>query len=64
MTAYRQAALTCAAGLADGPARPRDLAALVPQASAILQRNVYGWFERVSRGLYALTPAGRDAIRR
>ena len=62
MTAYRQSALACAAGLADGPARPRDLASRSPTASAILQRNVYGWFDRVSRGLYALSTAGRDAL--
>ncbi|MBT9556538.1 MAG: hypothetical protein IV100_10945 [Myxococcales bacterium] len=64
MTAYRQSALACAEGLAEGPARPRDLAARVPQASAVLQRNVYGWFERVSRGLYALTETGRAALRK
>jgi len=26
--------------------------------------NVYGWFERVERGLYSLTPAGLDALAR
>ena len=28
---------------------------LVPNASKILQRDVYGWFRRVSRATYALT---------
>lgn len=62
LTAYRQQALACAARMADGPARPRDLKPLVPDAAKILRHNVYGWFERVERGLYGLTPAGRLAL--
>ncbi len=62
MTAYRQQALDCAAALAAGPRRPRDLRPGAPEAAAILARNVYGWFERVSRGVYALTPAGQAAL--
>ncbi len=64
MTAYRQEALLCAHRMCDGPQRPRDLRAEAPRAAAILYRNVYGWFERVERGRYALTPAGREALRR
>lgn len=64
MTAYRQRALACAALLVDGPRRPRDLRAAVPDAAKILIRNVYGWFARTERGVYALTPAGRDALAR
>jgi hypothetical protein len=48
MTAYRQQALLCAALLANGPRRPRDIKPLVPDASQILLSNVYGWFDRVS----------------
>ncbi|HEX2555724.1 MAG TPA: DUF2161 family putative PD-(D/E)XK-type phosphodiesterase [Microvirga sp.] len=62
MTAYRQRALVCASILAIGPQRPRDLKARVPDAAAILHRNVYGWFARVQRGVYALTEAGRAAL--
>jgi hypothetical protein len=62
MTAYRQQALACAAVLAGGPARPRDLKVSVPDAPKILQRNVYGWFERADRGVYVLTDAGRAAL--
>ena len=29
------------------------------RAGPILQSNVYGWFERVDRGVYALTPRGQ-----
>ena len=62
MTAYRQQALVCCAALAEGPRRPRDLRAEAPDAAKILRRNVYGWFERIDRGLYALTDAGRSAL--
>jgi hypothetical protein len=64
MTAYRQQALVCCAALANGPLRPRDLKKHAPEAPKILQRNVYGWFERVERGLYGLTEAGRTALGR
>jgi hypothetical protein len=64
MTAYRQQALACAALLRVGPARPRDLRAVAPDAGKILLRNVYGWFERTQRGLYRLTSVGEAALRR
>jgi hypothetical protein len=62
MTAYRQSALRCAEALRAGPARTRDLAPLVPEAPRILLRNVYGWFARVGRGTYGLTPLGEAAL--
>jgi hypothetical protein len=62
MTAYRQQALACAAALAQTPARPRDLKHAMPDAPKILLRNVYGWFTRVERGLYALSDSGRAAL--
>lgn len=64
MTAYRQQALLCAAAIAQGASRPRDLRATAPDAGPILQRNVYGWFLRERRGHYALTPAGHAALAR
>jgi hypothetical protein len=64
MTAYRQQALICAAALEAGPLRPRDLRPAAPDALKILARNVYGWFERAERGVYALTPVGREALAR
>jgi hypothetical protein len=65
MTAYRQEALRCAEQLAKNG--PMKLAALrvtadAPRAASILQSDVYGWFERVERGVYALTPAGRRGL--
>jgi hypothetical protein len=62
MTAYRQGALACAAALAQGPRRPRDLKASIP--GRILHGNVYGWFARVDHGLYDLTELGRGALLR
>jgi len=62
MTAYRQQALACAAALKNAPQRPRDLKLAAPDAPKILLHNVYGWFERVERGIYSLTDAGRKAL--
>jgi hypothetical protein len=64
MTAYRQEALACAAALSQAPLRPRDLRAEAPRAAKILLHNVYGWFVRVERGVYALSEEGRAALRR
>jgi hypothetical protein len=48
--------------LAGTPSRPRDLRILAPDAAKILQGNVYGWFERIERGLYGLTSSGRIGL--
>jgi hypothetical protein len=64
MTAYRQRALVCAAALEAGPRSTRVLKTAVPDAPTILLRNVYGWFLRIERGLYALTKEGRAALAR
>ena len=64
MTAYRQQALACASALAHGPGKLRDLKTGIPDAPKILQQNVYGWFERVERGVYMLTDSGHAALKR
>ena len=61
VTAYRQDALRCAWFLQQGG--PAKLAEIrretgVAQAARLLQRDVYGWFQRIERGTYAVTPAG------
>ena len=67
VTAYRQEALRCALLIRDGECR--SLKALretgvVPNAPSILQRDVYGWFQRVSRATYTLTErAAQDLAR-
>ncbi len=65
VTAYREDALRCARALAaTGPMRLRDLRAAtgVTDAASILQRDVYGWFTRLSRGTYALSERGGEAL--
>jgi len=64
MTAYRQQALACAASLSAGPRRTAEVRAVVPDASKILLRNVYGWFFRLERGVYGLTAEGTSALAR
>ena len=62
MTAYRQEALRCAGLLArNGPMKVAALkvAAEAPKAALILRDDHYGWFERIERGIYGLTPQGR-----
>lgn len=65
VTAYRQDALRCVRALAAaGPLRLGELRVVsgVASAAPILQRNVYGWFDRISRGTYGLTVAGEQAM--
>jgi hypothetical protein len=65
VTAYRQEALRIASILAArGPQKVAVLRAdaEAPKAGPMLQDDVYGWFERVERGIYALTPAGQTAL--
>lgn len=61
MTAYRQDALRIVAHiLANGPTKVAALRteAGVGRASGILQNDVYGWFQRESRGIYGLSAKG------
>ncbi|WP_371156539.1 DUF2161 domain-containing phosphodiesterase [Jannaschia sp. 2305UL9-9] len=64
VTAYRQDALALARHLAAaGPCKgsvARD-ACKVPRATQIMRDNHYGWFVKVSVGVYELSQAGRDA---
>jgi hypothetical protein len=64
MTAYRQDALRCAAHLAIAPGSPATIAKAtgVAKAATLLRADHYGWFERIARGVYALTPTGQAAL--
>jgi hypothetical protein len=65
MTAYRQDALRCAAFISrNGPSKPAVLRkdAGVAKAPAMLLADVYGWFVRVDRGIYGLSPKGEAAL--
>lgn len=68
MTAYREDALRCAHQMraADAGLRValvRDSSG-VARAATLMHRNVYGWFEKVGRGQYRLTPGGQTALER
>ena len=65
VTAYRQDALLCAAYLAaNGAAKGAEVAKStgVDTATRLMADNHYGWFARVSRGVYDLTEAGNTAL--
>ena len=65
ITAYRQDALRLAAYLAaHGASRGATVAQQtgVANATRVMADDHYGWFERVERGIYALTPAGAKAL--
>ena len=64
MTAYRQEALRCAGALAGSESLAVSEVRLrsgIQGAGEILRRDPYGWFRRVRRGHYALTPLGEAA---
>jgi hypothetical protein len=62
LTAYRQDALRCARELADAGVLKvswiRERAG-VERAGTIMRDNHYGWFDRVKKGFYSLSPKGR-----
>ncbi|MCQ6558643.1 DUF2161 domain-containing phosphodiesterase [Paenibacillus mendelii] len=65
VTAYREKALRIAWALSvHGDLSPRKAAELsdVVRAAPILQKNYYGWFERVDRGIYRLRGTGIEAV--
>ena len=65
VTGYRQDALLCARFLAvHGPSTGAKVKewAEVPAATKIMAADHYGWFIRVSRGVYDITDVGRKGI--
>lgn len=65
VTAYREKAVQCALALEScGISSPKQVLELTGCATAgsILRSNYYGWFTRVSKGRYALSPAGEFAL--
>lgn len=65
ITAYRQDALRCARHLsANGPTKAAHVANATgaTRAAVIMRADHYGWFERVERGVYALTPKGAEGL--
>ena len=65
MTAYRQKALAIAEYLQEhGETKAAVIAKSLaePKTRAILYNNVYGWFDRLGKGVYALSPRGETEI--
>ena len=65
MTAYRQRALAIGRFLEkSGPTKASAVAESLqePKARDILYRDVYGWFERTSVGVYCLSPRGAEEL--
>ena len=65
VTAYRQDAMRCAVYLAaHGPSKGAAVCAAtgVDHATRIMRDDHYGWFERVEKGIYGLTPKGREGL--
>ncbi len=65
MTAYRQRALAIARFLQEqGPTKASHIARTLqdPKARDIMYKDVYGWFDRESLGVYKLSPRGKREI--
>lgn len=65
VTAYRQDAVKLAVYLFEvGASKGADVAKEtgVAVATRMMRDNHYGWFEKVEKGVYGLTPQGADAV--
>ncbi len=65
MTSYRQRALSIAQLLQkQGPTKASHVAMTLQDSKArdIMYKDVYGWFDRVSLGVYDLSPRGKKEI--
>lgn len=65
VTGYRQEALRCLKLLDEhGPTKASEIArqTAVGHARRLMADNHYGWFERVDKGIYALSPKGVKAM--
>ncbi|WP_223420905.1 DUF2161 domain-containing phosphodiesterase [Tateyamaria pelophila] len=65
ITAYRQDALRLAMYLFEiGASKGADVAREtgVPRATTMMRDDHYGWFEKVEKGVYGLSPSGAEAV--
>ena len=65
VTGYRQDALKCATFLAISGASKGAVVAQetgVVSATSLMRNNVYGWFDRVEQGVYALNSTGKKGL--
>jgi hypothetical protein len=66
VTAYREKALRIAWALNEHESLSPSAAAgitEIPRAAHFLQKDYYGWFQRVARGVYRLRPEGEEALK-
>ena len=64
-TAYRQKAIAISEYLLENGATKASIIAQIleePKTRAILYDNVYGWFDRLGKGIYTLSPRGISEI--
>ncbi|MEM8655946.1 MAG: DUF2161 family putative PD-(D/E)XK-type phosphodiesterase [Pseudomonadota bacterium] len=65
ITAYRQDALKLAMYLYEaGASKGADVAREtgIARATTMMRNDHYGWFEKVDKGIYGLTPKGAEAV--
>jgi|WetSurMetagenome_2_1015567.scaffolds.fasta_scaffold115729_2 hypothetical protein len=64
MTAYRQKAILIAQYLTEnGPTKASVIAHVIEEpVRPILYRNVYGWFDRLGKGVYQISPLGTTEL--
>lgn len=64
ITAYRELALMICLSLKEGPQSTKVIREYTkrPKTTSVLQKNFYGWFSRVERGIYELTDLGKQAL--
>jgi len=65
VTAYRQDAVKVAVYLFEvGASKGADVAREtgVAKATTMMRANHYGWFEKVEKGVYGITPSGAEAV--
>lgn len=64
VTVYRQDAMRCAGALREAPLKAAQVRAAtgVARATTLMRDDHYGWFERVSHGVYGLSPKGQAAL--
>ncbi|MBS4174417.1 DUF2161 family putative PD-(D/E)XK-type phosphodiesterase [Bacillus sp. FJAT-49736] len=66
MTAYKENCIQIACYLdREGPTSPKNLRKLGTgdKTLSILTQNYYGWFEKVSRGIYIITEKGKQELK-
>ena len=65
VTGYRQDALKCATFLAISGASKGAVVAKetgIESATSLMRNNVYGWFDKVEQGVYALNSTGKKGL--